>query len=73
MLCSFSFCFPFFFGLLDALRAASFISGFSYLVLISYAVKIPCSSSMLNEFRSALYSSDDILGSNLIRRDLSTF
>jgi hypothetical protein len=68
------FCsFFFFFDLLDALKDASFTSGFSYSVLISYAVKIPCSSSMLIEFRSDLSSSADILGLNLIGRDLSTF
>jgi hypothetical protein len=64
-----SFYFSFFFDLLDS----SFIFGFFYLVLISYAVKIPCSSSMLIESRSALSSSVDILRSNLIGRDLSTF
>jgi hypothetical protein len=61
------------FDLLDTLKAASFIYGFSCLVLISYVVKIPCSLSMLIEFRYALSSSADILGSNLIGRDLGTF
>jgi hypothetical protein len=73
VLCYFSFCFLFFFDLLDALKVASFIYGFSCSVLISYAVNIPCSSSMLIEFRYALSSSADILGSNLRGRDLSTF
>jgi hypothetical protein len=73
LLCSFSFFFPFCFYLLDSLNAASFISGFSCSVLISYAVKILCSLSMPIEFISSLSSSDDILGSNLIGRDLSTF
>jgi hypothetical protein len=73
LLCYFSFFFPFFFYLLNALKVASFISRFSYSVLISYVVKIPWSSSMLIEFRSSLSSSADILGSNLIGRDLSTF
>jgi hypothetical protein len=73
LLCSFSFFFPFFFDLLDALKASSFIYGFSYSLLISYAVKIPCSSSMLIESRSALSSSVDTLGSNLIGRYRSTF
>ena len=67
--CSSFFCFD----LLDGLKATSFTSGFSYSLLISDAVKIPCSSSMLIEFRSDLYSSADILGLNLIGRDLSTF
>jgi hypothetical protein len=35
LLYSFSFCFPFFFDLLDALNVSSFILGFSYYVLIS--------------------------------------
>jgi hypothetical protein len=73
LLCYFSFCFPFFFDVLDALKDASFISGFSCSVLISYVVNIPCSPSMLIDSRSSLYSSVDILGSNLIGRDLSTF
>jgi hypothetical protein len=67
--CSFFFCFDIFY----ALKAASFTSGFSCSVLISYAMKIPCSSSMLIEFRFDLSSSADILGLNLIGRDLSTF
>jgi hypothetical protein len=65
--------FFFYFDLLDALKVASFTSGFSYSVLISYVVKIPCSSSMLIEFRSDLSSSVNILGLNLIGRDFSTF
>jgi hypothetical protein len=65
--------FLFFFDLLDALKASYFTCRFSYLVLISYAVMIPCSSSMLIEFRSDLSYSVDILGLNLIGRDLSTF
>jgi hypothetical protein len=73
LLCSFYFCFPICFDLLNALKAASFISRFSCSVLISYAVKIPCILSMLIEFRPSLSSSADILGSNLIGRDLSTF
>jgi hypothetical protein len=73
LLFSFSFFFPFFFDLLDSLKAASFISGFSYSVLISYAVNIPCSLAMLIEFRYVISSSVDILGSNLIERYLSTF
>jgi hypothetical protein len=73
LLCSFSFFFHFFFDLLDALKDASFISGFSCSVLISYAMKIPCISSMIIESRSTLSSSVDILGSNIIGRDLSTF
>jgi hypothetical protein len=64
--------FLFFLSLLDYLKVASFIYQFSYSVLISYAVKIPCSSSMLIESRSALSSSVELLGSNLIGRDLST-
>jgi hypothetical protein len=73
LLCSFSFFFPFFFDLLDGLKVASFIFGFSYSVLISYVVKIPCSSSMLIESRFDLSYSVYILGSNLIGRYLSTF
>jgi hypothetical protein len=73
LLCYFSFFFPFFFDILDALKDASFIFGFSCSVLISYDVTLPCSSSMLIESRSTLSFSDDILGSNLIGRDLSTF
>jgi hypothetical protein len=65
--------FFFFFDLLDALKAASFTSVFSYSVLSSYAMKITCNSSILIEFRSAISSSADILGLNLIGRDLSTF
>jgi hypothetical protein len=72
LLCSYFFL-PFCFEFLDALKATSFISIFSCSVLISYAVKITCNSSMLIEFRSDLYSSADILGSNLIGRYLSTF
>jgi hypothetical protein len=49
------------------------ISRFFCLVLISYDVNIPCSSSMLIESRSTLSYSVDILGSNLIGRYLSTF
>jgi hypothetical protein len=73
LLCSFSFCFPFYFDLLDALKSYSFISGFSCSVLISYAMNISCSSPMLIESRSDFSSSVDILGSNLIGRDHSTF
>jgi hypothetical protein len=73
LLCSFYFCFPFFFDLLDALKVASFIFGFSYSILISYAVKIPCSSSMLIKSRYSLSSSVDILGSNLIGKILVPF
>jgi hypothetical protein len=72
LLCSFSFFFPFFFDLLDDLKVACFISRFSYSVLISYVMKIPCSSFMLIESRYSLSSSAEILGSNLIGRDLST-
>jgi hypothetical protein len=72
LLCSYFFL-PFCFEFLDALKAASFISRFSYLVLISYAVKIPCNSSMLIDFRYDISSSVDILGSNIIGRDISTF
>jgi hypothetical protein len=73
LLCYFSFFFPFFFDILDALKDAYFIYGFSCSVLISYDVKLPCSSSMLIESRSALSSSDDILRLNLIGKDRSTF
>ena len=69
----FSLCFPFCFDLLDALKVASFISGFYCSILISYVVNIPCSSSMLIEFRSDLSYNVDILGLNIIGRDLSTF
>jgi hypothetical protein len=55
LLCYFSFLFPFCFGLLDALKYASFISRFSSSILISYVVNIPCSLSMLIESRSALF------------------
>jgi hypothetical protein len=58
--------FPFCFDLLDALKDASFISRFFCLVLISYDVNIPCSSSMLIESRYTLSYSVDILGSNLM-------
>jgi hypothetical protein len=47
---------------LDSLKDVSFIYGFSCLILISYVVKIPCSSSMLIESRSSLSSSVDIVG-----------
>jgi hypothetical protein len=66
---SFSFCFEF----LDALKVTYFVYGFSYSVLISYVVNIPCNLSMLIEFRYALSYSAGIFGSNLIGRDLSTF
>jgi hypothetical protein len=64
---------PFCFEFLDSLKDAYFIFGFSCSVIISYAVKIPCNSSMLIDFRTNLSFSDDILGSNLIGRYISTF
>jgi hypothetical protein len=74
LLLLYSYCsFFFFFDLLDVLKAAYFTYGFSYSILISYAVNIPCNSSMIIESRSDLSSSDDILGLNLIGRDLSIF
>jgi hypothetical protein len=73
LLCSFSCFFPFFFDLLDSLKVSYFTYGFYCSVIISYVVKIQCISSMLIDFRSVLSSIADILGSNLIGRDLSTF
>jgi hypothetical protein len=73
LLCSFYFFFPFFFDLLDDFKDDSFISVFYCSVLISYDVKIPCTSSMLIEFIYTLSFSVDILGSNHIGRVLRTF
>jgi hypothetical protein len=68
----FDFCL-FFLVLLDALKVSSFLDGLSYSILISEIVRIPCNSSMFNVERFSLSSRAEILGSNLIGRDLSTF
>ena len=59
--------------LLKALKVSSLPNESSYLVLISYAVRVPCSSSTVMVSRSVLSSIANILESNLIGRDLSIF
>jgi hypothetical protein len=61
------------FVLFYALKFASFYVGFYFYILISYVVKIPCSSSIVSFSRSFISSMEETLELNIKGRNLITF
>jgi len=54
-----------FFIFFEDFKVASLFDGFSFSPLISYAVRIPCNSSIVNLSRSFISSIDETLASNI--------
>jgi hypothetical protein len=57
----------------DSLKVVSLFDDFYFLVLSSYAIRIPRSSSIVRLSRSSQYSKVYMLASYLIGNDLNTF